>query len=79
DRCVNFTKYLFEVINPNHYKIEFYLKNSLMLVTALSPVIGSDKAAKLAHYAEQKNISLAEANHELKFLSKVEFVKVVDP
>ncbi|AEB27168.1 Fumarate hydratase class II [Francisella cf. novicida Fx1] len=79
DSCVNFTKYLLEGMKPNHDKIEFYLKNSLMLVTALSPVIGYDKAAKLAHYAEQKNISLAEANQELKFLSKEEFDKVVDP
>ncbi|ABK89130.1 class II fumarate hydratase [Francisella tularensis subsp. novicida] len=79
DSCVNFTKYLLEGMRPNHDKIEFYLKNSLMLVTALSPVIGYDKAAKLAHYAEQKNISLAEANQELKFLSKEEFDKVVDP
>ncbi|APC95807.1 class II fumarate hydratase [Francisella tularensis subsp. novicida] len=79
DTCVNFTKYLLEGMKPNHDKIEFYLKNSLMLVTALSPVIGYDKAAKLAHYAEQKNISLAEANQELKFLSKEEFDKVVDP
>lgn len=79
DSCINFTKYLLEGMKPNHDKIEFYLKNSLMLVTALSPVIGYDKAAKLAHYAEQKNISLAEANQELKFLSKEEFDKVVDP
>ncbi|MBK2109626.1 class II fumarate hydratase [Francisella tularensis] len=79
DSCVNFTKYLLEGMKPNHDKIEFYLKNSLMLVTALSPVIGYDKAAKMAHYAEQKNISLAEANQELKFLSKEEFDKVVDP
>ncbi|AJI72465.1 fumarate hydratase [Francisella tularensis subsp. novicida GA99-3548] len=79
DSCVNFTKYLLEGMKPNHDKIEFYLKNSLMLVTALSPVIGYDKAAKLAHYAEQKDISLAEANQELKFLSKEEFDKVVDP
>ncbi|APD49826.1 class II fumarate hydratase [Francisella hispaniensis] len=79
DSCINFTRYLLEGMKPNHDKIEFYLKNSLMLVTALSPVIGYDKAAKMAHYAEQKNISLAEANQELKFLSKEEFDKVVDP
>ncbi|MDE4990595.1 class II fumarate hydratase, partial [Francisella tularensis subsp. holarctica] len=50
-----------------------------MLVTALSPVRGYDKAAKLAHDAEQKKISLAEANQVLKFLSKEEFDIVVDP
>lgn len=79
DSCVNFTKYLLEGITPNHDKIDFYLKNSLMLVTALSPVIGYDKASKMAHYADSNNLSLAEANKALGFLSEEEFNKVVDP
>ncbi|ORM38928.1 class II fumarate hydratase [Francisella endosymbiont of Ornithodoros moubata] len=79
DSCQNFTKYLLVGMQPNKQKIDYFLRNSLMLVTALSPVIGYDKAVKMAHYAEQKNISLAEANEELKFLSKDEFDKVVDP
>ncbi|MEY8767541.1 class II fumarate hydratase [Francisella philomiragia] len=79
DSCVNFTKYLLEGMTPNHDKIDFYLKNSLMLVTALSPVIGYDKASKMAHYADSNNLSLAEANKALGFLSEEEFNKVVDP
>ncbi|APC97893.1 class II fumarate hydratase [Francisella frigiditurris] len=79
DSCINFTKYLLEGMEPNKTKIDYYLKNSLMLVTALSPVIGYDKASKMAHYADQKNISLDEANKDLKFLSEEEFKKVVDP
>ena len=50
-----------------------------MLVTVLSPVIGYDKASKLAHYAEDKDCSLSEANQALKFLSDEEFAKLVDP
>ncbi|MED7819528.1 MULTISPECIES: class II fumarate hydratase [unclassified Francisella] len=79
DSCVNFTKYLLEDMKPNKSKIDFYLKNSLMLVTALSPVIGYDKASQLAHYADENNLSLAEANKVLKLLSEDEFNKVVDP
>ncbi|AJI55706.1 fumarate hydratase, class II [Francisella philomiragia] len=79
DSCVNFTKYLLEGMTPNHDKIDFYLKNSLMLVTALSPVIGYDKASKMAHYADSNNLSLADANKALGILSEEEFNKVVDP
>ncbi|GMN89341.1 class II fumarate hydratase [Francisella sciaenopsi] len=79
DSCVNFTKYLLEGMTPNYDKIDFYLKNSLMLVTALSPVIGYDKASKMAHYADSNNLSLAEANKILGFLSQEQFNKVVDP
>ncbi len=79
DSCINFTKYLLEGMTPNHDKIDFHLKNSLMLVTALSPVIGYDKASKMAHYADSNNLSLAEANKALGFLSEEEFNKVVDP
>ncbi len=79
ESCVNFTKYLLEGMTPNHDKIDFYLKNSLMLVTALSPVIGYDKASKMAHYADSNNLSLAEANNALGFLSEEEFSRAVDP
>lgn len=79
DGCSSFTKYLLEGVEPNKEKIDYFLKNSLMLVTALSPEIGYDKASKLAHYADKKNISLAEANKDLDYLSKDEFERVVDP
>jgi fumarate hydratase class II len=50
-----------------------------MLVTALSPIIGYDKASQMAHYAADNNCSLAEANEHFKFLSTEEFNKAVDP
>ena len=49
DGCTNFRKFLIEGTQPNHKKIAEYVNESLMLVTALSPVIGYDKASKIAH------------------------------
>lgn len=79
DGCNSFTKFLLKGMEPNKEKNRFFLRNSLMLVTALSPEIGYDKASKLAHYADKNNISLAEANRDLNYLSKDEFERVVDP
>jgi len=79
DSCNSFREYMLDGMKPNNKKIDYYLKNSLMLVTVLSPVIGYDKASKLAHYAEDKDCSLSEANQALKFLSDEEFAKLVDP
>jgi len=79
DSCINFTKYLLKDTKPNKAKIDYYLKNSLMLVTALSPIIGYDKASKMAHYANENDCSLADANEHFKFLSKEEFDKAIDP
>jgi fumarase hydratase-like protein len=50
-----------------------------VVITALSPVIGYDKCAKLAHYAHEHDLSLREANQALKLLSDEEFQKVVRP
>ena len=50
-----------------------------MLVTALSPVIGYDKAAKIAHYAFDNDLTLKEAALHLGFVSEAEFDRVVDP
>jgi fumarate hydratase class II len=52
---------------------------SLMLVTALSPVIGYDKASKIAHYALDNDLSLKQAALKLEFVSEEEFDQVVDP
>ncbi|WP_440616558.1 class II fumarate hydratase [Cysteiniphilum sp. 6C5] len=79
DCSINFTRFLLEGTKPNKKKINEYLRNSLMLVTALSPVIGYDKASQLAHYADEHDTSLSEANQVLKFLSQSEFDQVVDP
>ncbi len=50
-----------------------------MLVTALSPIIGYDKASEMAHYANDNDCSLTEANKHFAFLSEEEFTKAVDP
>lgn len=79
DCCNNFTDFLLEGTKPNKPKIDEYLNESLMLVTALSPKIGYDKASKLAHHAYEKNISLRKANQELAYLSDSDFDKLIDP
>src|SRR5580704_12719641 len=56
DGCTNFRKFLIEGTKPNLKKINEYVERSLMLVTALSPVIGYDKASKIAHYAMDNDL-----------------------
>src|ERR1700734_445807 len=58
DGCTNFRRYLVEGTKPNLKKIKEYVDRSLMLVTALSPVIGYDKASKIAHYALDNDLTL---------------------
>jgi fumarate hydratase class II len=79
DGCTNFRKYLVEGTKPNLKKIKEYVDRSLMLVTALSPVIGYDKASKIAHYASDNDLTLKEAALKLGFVSEAEFDRVVDP
>jgi fumarate hydratase class II len=79
DGCTNFRKFLIEGSQPNLKKIREYVERSLMLVTALSPVIGYDKASKIAHYALDKDLTLKEAALKLGFVTEAEFDRVVDP
>jgi fumarate hydratase class II len=79
DGCTNFRRFLVEGTKPNLKKIHEYVERSLMLVTALSPVIGYDKASKIAHYAMDKDLTLKEAALQLGFVSEAEFDRVVDP
>ena len=79
DGCTNFRKFLVEGTRPNLKKIEEYVGRSLMLVTALAPVIGYDKASQIAHYALEHNLTLKEAALQLGFVSEEEFDRVVDP
>src|SRR5271166_5289585 len=57
DGCTNFGKFLVEGTKPNLKKIKEYVDRSLMLVTALAPVIGYDKASKIAHYAMDNDLT----------------------
>jgi fumarate hydratase class II len=79
DGCTNFRKFLVEGTKPNVKKIKEYVDRSLMLVTALSPVIGYDKASKIAHYALDNDLTLKEAALKLGFVHEDEFERVVDP
>jgi fumarate hydratase, class II len=79
DGCVNFRKFLVEGTKPNLKKINEYVERSLMLVTALSPVIGYDKASKIAHYAMDNDLTLKAAALQLGFVTEAEFDSVVDP
>jgi fumarate hydratase class II len=79
DGCTNFRKFLVEGTKPNLKKINEYVERSLMLVTALSPVIGYDKASKIAHYAMDNDVTLKTAALKLGFVTEAEFDRVVDP
>ncbi len=79
DGCTNFRKYLVEGTRPNLKKIKEYVDRSLMLVTALAPVIGYDKASKIAHHAMDHDLTLKAAALDLGFVTEEEFDRVVDP
>lgn len=79
DGCTNFRKFLVEGTRPNRKKIDEYVERSLMLVTALSPVIGYDKASKIAHYALDNDLTLKDAALKLGFVTADEFDRIVDP
>ena len=79
DGCVNFRKFLVEGTKPNLKKIKEYVDRSLMLVTALAPAIGYDKASEIAHYAVDHDLTLKEATLKLGYVSEDEFDRIVDP
>ncbi len=79
DGCDNFRQFLVEGMEPNRKQIDAYVERSLMLVTALSPVIGYDKASKVAHHAHHHDLSLREAALALGFVDAEEFDRIVDP
>jgi fumarate hydratase class II len=79
DGCTNFRRFLIEGTKPNLKKINEYVERSLMLVTALSPVIGYDKASKIAHYAMDNDLTLKSAALKLGYVTEAEFDRVVDP
>jgi len=79
DGCTNFRKYLIEGTKPNVKRIQEHVDRSLMLVTALSPVIGYDNASKIAHYALDNDLTLRQAALKLALVTEDEFDRVVDP
>lgn len=79
DGCRNFGHHMVVGMEPNRKQIQSYVERSLMLVTALSPVIGYDKASEVAHCALEHDITLKEAALKLGYISAAEFDRIVDP
>ena len=79
DGCTNFRKFLIEGAKPNLKQIGEYVERSLMLVTALSPIIGYDKASQIAHYALDNDLTLKAAALKLGFVTEADFDRIVDP
>ncbi len=79
DSCHSFTEHCAVGIEVNRERLAHYVQDSLMLVTALSPVVGYDRAAKIAHTAHVDHSNLRDAAIKLGFLSADEFDKHVKP
>jgi fumarate hydratase class II len=79
DGCENFRRFCVEGMAANEYQIADYVGRSLMLVTALSPHIGYDKASQIAHHALSHQLTLKEAAHHLGHVTPEEYDQLVDP
>ncbi|MFZ1062542.1 MAG: class II fumarate hydratase [Acidimicrobiales bacterium] len=79
DACDRFREFCVEGLEPDYEQINHHLNNSLMLVTALNPIIGYDKAAQVAKKAHKERTTLREAALSLGFLSAEQFDAAVVP
>jgi fumarate hydratase class II len=79
DACLSFAEHLVKGLRADRKQIEWLLGRSLMLVTALSPAIGYDRSAEVAHRAHAEGKTLREACLELGYLSGEEFDRLVRP
>ncbi len=79
DAAISFTDHCVQGITVNEEKVDYYVNNSLMLVTALNQVIGYDKASEIAKKAHKESSTLKAACLSLGYLSAEEFDEIVDP
>jgi fumarate hydratase class II len=79
DACHGYVEYMINGIQVDRAKVDWYVKNSLMLVTALAPKVGYDKAAHIAHTAHIERSSLLEAALKLGYLTAEEFNDLMKP
>jgi len=79
DACDRFREFCVEGLEPDYEQIKNHLNNSLMLVTALNPIIGYDKAAQVAKKAHKERLTLRESVVALGFMTGEEFDKAVVP
>tara|TARA_Y100001933_G_scaffold41608_1_gene38427 strand:- start:767 stop:1849 length:1083 start_codon:yes stop_codon:yes gene_type:complete len=77
--CKSCREHMIEEIQPNKEKIKEFLDNSLMLVTAIAPSIGYEKASKIAQLAHKKNLSLKQASNKLNYIDQEEFDNLTNP
>ncbi len=79
DSCRNFREFCVDGLEPNLPKIKDYVEQSLMVVTALNPVIGYDNAASIAKHAHKEGTTLREAALASGLISAEDFDRVVRP
>jgi fumarate hydratase class II len=79
DACRGFREFCVEGLQPDYEQIEKHLTNSLMLVTALNPIIGYDKSAEVAKKAHKERSTLREAALALGYLTPEQFDAAVRP
>ena len=77
--CKSCRENMIEGIQPNKPKIKQYLENSLMLVTALAPSIGYEKASEIAQLAHDKNLTLRQASNQLNYINQEDFDTLINP
>ena len=79
DSSKSFANYCIKGLRANKKRIKSYLDNSLMLVTALSPKVGYDNAAKIAKKAHKNGTTLKEEAIKSGLINKKEYEKIVNP
>ena len=79
DSSRNFSRFLVQGMTVNRRRIAHYVDQSLMLVTALSPVIGYDQACRIAHHAFEQDLTLRQAALDLGVISAESFDRAIDP
>ena len=79
DACVKFREYGIEGIMLDRSRTDKFVGESLMLVTALSPVVGYDTASAIAHQALNENTTLRDAAVKGGFINAEDFDRIVDP
>jgi fumarate hydratase class II len=79
DACRVFTRYCVDGLRANEDRIRAYVQNSLMLVTALTPLLGYDRSAEIANLAHAEGLTLRDACLKLGYLSGEEFDRHMDP
>jgi fumarate hydratase class II len=78
DACDKLRRYSIDGIKLDEQRIDRYVNDSLMLVTALTPVIGYDKATSIAHKAFKENLTLREAALSTGYINPEDYDRIID-